>query len=47
MFRKELCVPSAFVPSVHSVSKMISVIWCKILNTEYTDVYCQEITRST
>ena len=50
MFRKELCVPSAFVPSVYSVSKMSS---CKlmiyhyfaaeILNTEYTDIYCQEI----
>ena len=27
MFRKELCVPSAFVPSVYSVSKMSS---CKL-----------------
>ena len=29
MFRKELCVPSAFVPSVYSVSKMSSVIQCR------------------
>ena len=26
MFRKELCVPSAFVPSVYSVSKISSII---------------------
>ena len=26
MFRKELCAPRLFVPSVHSVSKMSSII---------------------
>ena len=47
MFRKELCAPRFCAIRAFRVKNEFYHFGAEILNTEYTDVYCKGITRST